>query len=151
MSISPADLTYPTLCLSGQAGLTVAEHPDSLERCRAGLFWKARFYEGLLVVDATGSAYEVAQAEVRRPGSPLARRVARLLDLSLSIQVTLRFVGQALFDELRERVLAEIDDDPETLEEMTGRDVFWWRAALARCTTARELVQTLQTGVYQAG
>jgi hypothetical protein len=146
MTVTPGDLRYPVLCLSERAGIAVIRDAAAFGRSAAPLVWGARFYDGLRVVDASGALHEVVRAEVVRPGSAAGQAVARLFGTAVHVGVELRPVGPAALAELRARVLAEIDDDPEAVEEMTGRPPPWWREALERAADAGALVRATAAG-----
>lgn len=139
--VSPERLTYPAVCLTQRSGVFVARGASDLEQCNGSLYWRARLSDGLQVIDASGTQYKVVDVKLVRPGTSWGRGLSRMLELSVVARPTLRPVGMASLETFRSRILAEIEEDPEFLEEMTGRTVPWWRDALARCTTSQELVQ----------
>ena len=143
MTVRPSDLVYPVLCLSRRAGITVVRSPEEFGRSSAALVWRGGFYAGLRVVDAAGAAYDVVTADVVRPRSAAGRALARLLGAGVRVAAELRPAGPAALDELRARVRAEVEDDPEALEEMTGRAAAWWHEALARCADAGAVVRAV--------
>lgn len=138
-----AGLRFPVLCLTRQMGVCVAGRARDLERCSAAAFWRGRFFEGLRLVDATGQTHEVVRATIRRPATWLGRRVARLLDLTMSVEVETRSAGAASVDEIRQIMEQAVDEDAEAFEEFSGHDVEWWRGTLAASKTVGDLMRSL--------
>lgn len=148
VDVFPERLTYPAVCLTQRSGVFVARGASHLEHCNGSLYWRARLYDGLQVIDASGAQYKVVDVELVRPGTSWGRGLSRMLELSVVARPTLRPVDTASLEMFRNRIRTEIGEDPELLEEMTGRTVPWWRDALARCTTPQEIVQALSAEVY---
>ncbi len=144
------DLQYPVLCVPRALGPHLVRDPADLQSCEAVLFWRARFYEGLRLIDANGEAYEVVGAEVRKPASSIAQRLARLLGLRIVVDVRARHIGPASLAEVAGAVERAIDDDAETFEEFSGRSVLWWQSELTRCPTVAELMRALSADVKRA-
>lgn len=143
MTIRADDLKYPVLCLPRALGPRLVRGLASLQSCRAVLFWRARFYEDLRLIDANGEAFEVVGARVHKPASCIAQLLARLLDLRIVIDLRTRHVGPASLAAVARAVERAIDEDAETFEEFSGRSVPWWKGELTRCVTAAELIQRL--------
>jgi len=139
-----AGLRFPVLCLTREMGVCVAGRERDLERCSAAVFWRGRFFEGLRLVDATGQTHEVVRATIRRPATWVGRRLARLLDLTITVGVETRSAGAASVDEIRRIIEQAVDEDAEAFEEFSGHDVEWWRGTLAASHTVEELMRALQ-------
>jgi hypothetical protein len=139
-----AGLPFPVLCLTRQMGVCIAGTAEDLGRCSASVFWRGRFFEGLRLVDATGQTHEVIRATIRRPARRAGQRLARLLDLTMSVEVETRSTGAASVDEIRRIMEQAVDDDAEAFEEFSGRDVEWWRRTLAASQTVEDLMRTLE-------
>lgn len=137
-------LAYPVLCLTRRMGVCVIEAASGLERCRAVVFWRGRFFDGLRVVDSRGETYEVVRASIRRPSSTLGRTLARWLDLSISVDVELKPAAAVSLAELQQIVEHAVDEDPEAFEEFSGKTVEWWKQALASCDSVQALITTLR-------
>ncbi len=124
-------------------GPCVARDVVNLQSCQAALFWRARFFEGLRLISANGEAYEIVRADVRRPASYIAQRLAKFLDLRIRVEITARHIGPASLADVVRVVDKAIDEDAETFEEFSGRSVLWWKHELTRCSTVSELIQIL--------
>src|SRR5919107_5531344 len=98
VTVRPTDLAYPVLCLSRQGGIAVVRTPEEFGRSSAALVWRAGFYVGLRVVDASGAAYDVVAADVVRPRSAAGRAIARFLDAGVRVAAELRPAGQATLE-----------------------------------------------------
>lgn len=144
-SVAPphAPPCYPVLCLPRQLGPFAVRDPSGLERCQSVLFWKAELYDGLQLIDSTGTRFIVVRTALRSPASCPGRWLARVLDLPLRVEVELEARGRATLDEIVAAVTAAIQADPEALEELSGRSVAWWRATLASCRDPREVIAAL--------
>jgi hypothetical protein len=92
-------------------------------------------------VDASGAAYDVVSAEIAQPRSALGRSLARLFDATVRVVADLRPAGPASLEEVRDRVRAEVSENPEEVEEMTGRSAAWWNEILISCTDVVEVVR----------
>jgi hypothetical protein len=125
-------------------GVCVARTPSEIERCQAVVFWRGRFYEGLRLVDANGEAYDVVNAAIRKPASAFTQRLIRFLELRVVVELEIRHRGPASLPDVVLAVDSAIDDDPEAFEEFSRRSVSWWKQAMARCVTLRDLMRALQ-------
>jgi hypothetical protein len=123
--------------------------PEAFARTSSALF-SAGFYTGLRVVDVTGAAYDVVDAKVAHPRSTLGKSLARLFDANVRVVAQLRAAGQASLDEVKERVIAEVSDNPEEVEEMTGRSAQWWREILVGCADAADVVRKVDAAAHTA-
>jgi hypothetical protein len=92
-------------------------------------------------VDASGAAYDVVSAEIAQPRSALGRSLARLFDATVRVVADLRPAGPASLEEVRDRVRAEVSENPEEVEEMTGRSAAWWNETLIGCTDVADVVR----------
>jgi hypothetical protein len=117
-----------------------------LERCPAAVFWRGGFYEDLRVVEVTGSTWKIGRVSIRWPAGSLARRVVHWLDLPLALD--LEFLPDVPISpgELRTTVERAIEEDPEALEELSRRDVGWWREAIDRSTSVADVVRAFESG-----
>ena len=140
---------YPLLCLSKRAGISVVRSSDAFGRCSAALFG-AGFYTELRVVDASGAAYDVVSAEIVHPRSAVGRALARLFDTNVGIVAELRPAGRASLEEVRDRVTTEVSENPEEVEEMTGRSANWWSETLVSCTDVADVVRKVDAATHTA-
>jgi hypothetical protein len=146
---SQNEVIYPVLCLSKQAGISVVRSAEAFGRGSAALFGTG-FYEELRVVDASGTAYDVVGAEITHPRSALGRALARLFDASVSVATELRPAGHASLEDVRERVRADVSENPEEFEEMTGQSAQWWKEMLLTCADAADVVRKVDAAMHTA-
>ena len=137
------------LCLSKRVGISVIRTPETLGRGSAALFWDG-FYTGLRVVDASGAAYDVVKAEIAHPRSTFGRALARLFDANVRVATELRPAGRASLEDVRERVRADVFENPEEFEEMTGRSAHWWKEMLVTCVDAADVVRKVDAAMHTA-
>jgi hypothetical protein len=143
MTVRARDLRYPLLCLTRTLGVCLVQSAAELERCRAVVYWRGRFFDDLRIVDASGDTHIVVRASIRKPRSPLGQRLARLLDLPLQVDVEARRDTRVSIEEVRAIVSKAVDEDAEAFEEFSGKDVDWWNQSLSRCTTIEELMRLI--------
>lgn len=148
MTVRAPDLIYPVLCLPQRMGVCVAKSAAELERCNAAVFWRGKFFEGLRLVSASGKTHEVVRAFVRRPATRLGQRLARFLELSISVEVEARPTTAVSMAEVRRTVEQAVEEDAEGFEEFSGKSVDWWKRSLAACQSIPDLMRTL--GVARA-
>lgn len=141
-----SSLRYPVIFLSRTMGVSAAESPSYLNKVSGALFWKARFFEGLRIVDATGQAHEVVSAVVRKPETAFGRRLARLFDTNISVEAETRPIGQISLVEIVGAVKTSIDEEPELFEELTGRGAASTKQTLARCANVGDIARLLASG-----
>jgi hypothetical protein len=145
----PNELIYPVLCLSKRAGISVVRSPETFGRCSAALF-SAGFYTELRVVDASGAAYDVVDAEIVHPRSTLGQALARLFDANVRVDAKLRPAGRASLEEVAKRVTTEVSTNPEEVEEMTGRSARWWNETLETCADVADIVRKVDAATHTA-
>jgi len=126
-------------------GVCIARSASEIERCNAAVFWRGRFFDGLRVVDANGDTHEITQAKIRRPATRIGQRMARFLELPISVEVEAQPTSAATVDEVKRAVEQAIDEDAESFEEFSGKDVDWWRRSLDACHSIPELMRTLRS------
>lgn len=143
MTTSPKSLSYPVLCIPESLGVFCVKSDKELERCRAVLFWKARLYEGLKIVDRSGARFEVVRATISSPRSGVSRWLARVLDLPVYLALELEDRGIASLSEIIKAVDASMKEDPEALEELSGKSIQWWHEVLSRCVTPGDVIARL--------
>lgn len=140
-----ADLRYPLLCLARELGVCVVQSATELERCRASVYWRAKLFHELRLVDVDGDAFVVARTRIRAPASRIGQWMARVLDLQLAVDVEIAGLAAPLsLAEVRDVIEQALAEDPETFEEFSGREIVWWRHAVASCGTASELLHTFE-------
>jgi hypothetical protein len=144
------ELTYPALCLSKRAGISIVRSKGALGHSTASLVWRAAFYEELRVIDSAGTAYDVVASEIISPTSAVGQAIARLFDASVRVDPQLRSAGPATLEEVRARVTSWVIEDPEAVEEMSGRPAAWWSETLARCTDAAGVVRAVDAAAHTA-
>lgn len=140
MTVRARDLHYPLLCLTRTMGVCVVQSATELERCRAVVYWRGRFYEDLRLVDANGETHTVVRTTIRKPRSSLGQGLARVLDLPIYVDLEARPGAQVSVDEVREIIRRAVDEDAETFEEFSGQSVDWWHQSLSECKTTADLV-----------
>jgi hypothetical protein len=106
-------LDYPVLCLSQDTSISVRSDPAALGRCNAKALWTNRYFEGLLVFDASARRFRVTDAQPAAPVSPVRRLLMRLLNQSVSVRLRLEETGPPSVDAIKERVVEWIERDPE--------------------------------------
>ena len=143
MPLRAVDLNYPLLCLTRHMGICLARSAPEFERCRAAVFWHGRFFEGLRVVDASGQTHEIVRVSIRRPATRLGQRLARLLELPISVQTEAETTAAVSVAEVRRVIEQAIHDDAESFEEFSGKDVAWWRESVEACRSVPDLMRML--------
>ncbi len=141
MKTRVTDLSFPVLCLPDDLGLSVASNPNEILRCQAVLFWRAQYFVGLKLVEPDGSTYEVLEARVQKPTSSFGQWLVRVIDLPISVELTLKPVSPTSLENIRKSVEDAIDRDAETFEEFSGHDVPWWRDKLKQVSSVPDLMQ----------
>ena len=134
---------FPVLCVARDFGVYVAHDQQQLRQARAGVFRRGHF-EGLRVFDAAGRVYNLAAARITQPASAAGRWLARVLDLTVTVDVEIVPAGAAQLPEVVAAVEKAIDTDPESFEELSGRSVEWWRATLARAASIQDVVRAFE-------
>ena len=127
-------------------GVSVAKSPADLDKVSGALFWKAKFFEGLRIVDATGQAHEVVSAVVRKPETVIGQWLARFFDTRVSVKAEIRPIGQISLVEVVSAVETSIDEEPELFEELTGREAASTKQALAKCANVGDIARLLASG-----
>jgi hypothetical protein len=127
---SASDLKYPVLHLSSAADAGIAATADELTTSYVRLV-RAHFYDGLHLVDATGRDFEISSARIIRPRTALGQVVARLFMLPVRMELALQPSPAIKLTDLRAKVLATMEQEPEAVEEDTGQSLAWWRQHLA--------------------
>ena len=128
--------SFPVLCIARNGFLTSVADRDALETCGQAAL-DSGYFEGMLLVDATGRSWEVRSAEkVAGVGALGGWRLLR----SRRIRVRLGLAEGRPFDlaALQDRVSAAIDRLPaqwEVVEETTETN-----ARVRRAGTIRELI-----------
>lgn len=143
MTTDPKSLLYPALCIPKSMGVFCVQSARGFERCQAVLFWKARLYEGLKVIDKSGTKFEVVKATVSKPSSHALQWIVRFLDLPIRTHLELEKRGTASLSEVVEAVNSSIEEDPEAFEEFSGKTIEWWREILATCNSSKDVVMAL--------
>ncbi len=133
-------VVFPALCVPREFGVYVVRNLSELRRSRAALIWRYRHFEGLRLYDSEEKAYEIMGTSVSSPTSRLGQFVARLLDLSVTLDVELALIGRASLSEVVVAVREAIEDDPESFEELSGRSIDWWKETLGRANSVREVI-----------
>ena len=131
-------MTFPVLCLSRDSSIAVAETSERLRRCNARAFFKNRYYDGLLIVDATPARFRVVRAEVVPPLSAIGRWTARAVNLRLHVELQLEAQGATSLGEAKRSVVEWLDRAPDLWE--ASRDLDEWKRLVARAGSAKALI-----------
>jgi hypothetical protein len=129
--------SFPVLCIARNGFLTAVADRDALETCGQSAL-DSGYFEGMLLVDATGSSWEVRSAEkVAGVGALGGWRLLRSRRIRVRLELT---EGRCPFDlaALQDRVSEAIDRLPaqwEVVEETTETKV-----RVRRAGTIRELI-----------
>ena len=136
--VTTAALKFPVMCLSRDHSITVIEGAVRLHQCNALAFFKNRYHESLVIIDAEGRRFRVVRAEVVPALSTPGRWIARALNRRLHVELQLEAEGSG-----------SLEDAKRLVNDWLGRAVdFWeasrsieeWRDLVARASTARELI-----------
>lgn len=141
VSIDATSVTFPALCIPRDFGVYVVRDASQLRRVRAQLFWTHDHFDGLRIVDSTAKAYEVRTADVSSPTSGPGRFLARLLDLTIDVDLKLAPLGSAVVSDVVSAVQKAADIDPEAFEELSRRSIEWWRATLSQAASVPEIIR----------
>ncbi len=143
MLISPDTLEYPVLCIPKDNGIYTVKNRAELESCKAMLFWKARIFDELQIVDTTGQMYVVTRAAIYKPSSKLIQSFARVLDLPIQVRLELKDYKVLPLTEVIQLVLSSITEEPELAEELSGKSMEWWRTKLNACRSIKDVLAAL--------
>jgi hypothetical protein len=132
---------FPALCIPRDFGVYLVHDTSQLRRVRAQLFWAHHHFDGLRIIDSSAKTYAVKTAEVASPASTVGRRLARLFDLTIAVDLKLVAVGSASFSEVVAAVQRATDVDPEAFEVLSGRTIEWWRTTLGQTTAVDEVIR----------
>jgi hypothetical protein len=141
VSLMPTSVRFPALCVPRDFGVYLVRDLRQLRRSRAQLFWRYHRFEGLRLYDADGRAFEVTAAAVSRPVSQLGRYLARLLDLTITVDVVMAPMGSASLPKAIAAVQRAMAADPESFEELSGRSFEWWQATLAHTSSVQGVIR----------
>lgn len=141
VSIAATSVTFPALCIPRDFGVYVARDASQLRRVRAQAFWTHHHFERLRIFDSSGRAYEVTTAVVSRPTSGAGRFLARLLDLTIEVDVKLAALDSAPLSAVVSAVHKALEVDPESFEELSRRSLEWWRTTLSQATSVPEIIR----------
>jgi hypothetical protein len=140
ISLVSNSVTFPALCVSRDAGVYLVRDLPGLRRSRAQLYWRYHHFDGLRIYDCEERAFEVIAASVSRPVSELGRLLARLLDLTITVDVEITPIGPASLSEVISAVQRAIEADPESFEELSERSIEWWHATLAHISSVQGVI-----------
>jgi hypothetical protein len=137
------EMRFPVICVPVDLAPYGVSRQEELGVCAGALYWRGRIFSGMRIVDSDGRTSLVTGTRVVRPASAAGQWLARLLDLQVGVELTLSPVAPVTIDELRERVTAAMQEDPEAVEELSGRAVAWWERALTEADTPAALARDL--------
>ena len=141
VSLGSKSVTFPALCVPRDSGVYLVRDLPELRRSRAQLYWRYHHFEGLRIYDCEERAFEVTAASVSRPVSTLGRLSARLLDLTITVDVEISPIGSASLSEVISAVQRAIDADPESFEELSERSIEWWQETLAHTSSVQGVIR----------
>ena len=136
-------MKFPVICIPVDLAPYGVSRQEALGLCAGPLYWRARIFTGMRIVDSDGRSYVVTGTRLLRPGSAAGQWIARMLDLQVSVELALSPTAPVTIEEVRERVLASLRDDAEAAEELSGRPVAWWDTALRKADTPAALAREL--------
>ena len=139
--MTPTAVRFPAICVPRDSGVYLVRDLAELQRSRAQLFWRYRHFDGLRLYDSDDRAFEVTAARVARPTSRLGQLVARVFDLSMSVEIEISALGSASLSEVAAAVHRAIEADPESFEELSSRSVAWWHATLAHTDSVQGVIR----------
>jgi hypothetical protein len=142
--VTATSLSFPALCIPRDFGVYVVGDLSQLRRCRAQLFWRYHHFDGLRIVDSNEKTFDVTAASVSSPTSKLGRVLARLFDVSVTVDLEISPTGPVSLSEVVSAVERAIDADAESFEELSGRSVPWWRSTLTNASSVKEVILALQ-------
>lgn len=123
VSIDATSVTFPALCIPRDFGVYLVRDVSQLRRVRAQPFWTHRHFAGLRICDSSGRAYEVRTADISSPTSRAGRFLARLLDLTIEVDVKLAPLDSAPLSDVVSAVRKALEVDPESFEELSQRSL----------------------------
>ena len=150
LSLGATSIAFPALCVPRDFGVYAVRDVSQLRRTRAQLYWRYHHFEGLRIFDSEGRAYEVRTAHVSSPASGFGRFLARLLDLTIAVDVKVTPLGAASLSEVVSAVQRATEIDPESFEELSTRSIEWWRTTLARASSVQEVIRAFGDPVVRA-
>lgn len=141
VSIAATSVTFPALCIPRDFGVYMVRDASQLRRVRAQAFWTHHHFERFRIFDSGGRAYEVRTADVSSPTSRAGRFLARLLDLTIEVDVKLAALDSAPLSDVVSAVRKALEVDPESFEELSQRSLEWWRTTLSQATSVPEIIR----------
>ena len=105
-----------------------------------GLYWRANIYHGMRVIDCDGKAFAVSGWHVIQPASRFRQSLARLLETAVRVHLEFEAIDPLTIDELKLKAIAEVAEDPESFEELSGKSVEWWHETLASAQRPEDLI-----------
>lgn len=82
-------LAYPVLCLSRDTSISVAATPEQLERCNARAFFKYRYFDDLVILDANADVFRVIASQPDQPLTGIRLWSARVRNAKLKLRLHL--------------------------------------------------------------
>jgi len=136
--LSGDHLAYPVLCLSHDTSIVVAACREELERCNAYAFFRNRYFEDLLVLDATARQFKVVSSRPHPPLSGLSLWLTRVRNTKLAVRLELKESAAASLDASKHQVTEWLDKDPEFWE--ASRDLGEWKRLVNDSRTMHQLI-----------
>jgi len=129
--VIPESLDYPALCFSRDRSLVVARDASDLTRCNAVAFWKNRYFEDLLIVDAAGRRFRVESAQPDPEVGAMDQYVARLLNRRFRVNLRLRPEGRMALIEIKRTAIEWIEKAPDFWS--ASRELSEWSRQITSC------------------
>lgn len=139
--VIPENLDYPVICFAQDTSVVVARDVIDITRCNATAFWKNRYFENLLVVDAAGRAFRVESAHPDPDVSFADQFVARFLNRRFRVSFRLNPEGRMSLAEIKRTLIAWIEKAPHQWTE--SRDVGEWKRVIASSRSVVGLARLL--------
>ena len=132
-------LSFPILCLSRDTSISVAAAPERLTRCNAVAFFKNRYFDDVVILNANAEQFRVVQAEPHPRLTGARRWFTRVFNRSIVVNLQLRREGAPSIDRAKQQVIAWLDKAPDFWEE--SRDLSEWKLMINDATDIRQVVQ----------
>ena len=138
--IGSEQLQYPVLCGAHSKGIFVVNDISGLNHARPSVFWKAKLYDGLWIVESTGRQYDVRNPKVSRQVTGIGLWWAKIFDLPVDVTFELRETVKTSLPQLVRRIKALMSQDEQLFEELSGKSVTTWSNDLDGCKSIQEVI-----------
>lgn len=133
------NIKFPVICLSRDNAISPCEDAARLGRCNALAYFKNRYFEDLLIIDADFAQFRVNKAELFPELGPVQRVIARLINRKLRVRLDMEKIATPNADDAKAKISAWFDREPQFWEETAG--VAAWKRRVERAPNMHALTK----------